>query len=316
MKVKLVGRLTKPKFRPWAINDYITRRNHILILRGCGGLGDLFMHRMIFEDFKLICPDIRITFACPKQFHQTVQDHPFIDELIDVADVDESKFPIRYYTSSICGQTEMANAPMPSPHRSDIWAKHCGVKLTRHNMHFNITEEEKAVARKQLEAIKNKPGPSVCLAPISAISGKNMDESQWSYVIDELQAMDYFVYGLHNMPILNFNAPQTHGKNIRNFMALVAVSDYVITVDSAAFHMGGGLGKPMVGVFGWTDGKVYGKYYQNWELVQRHRDNGNWDCGPCYTWGFCPKSKANRKPCIDSIEGHEIMEAFKKLIKG
>jgi len=261
-----------------------------------------------------LCPEIRITFACPKEYHQTVEDHPFIDELIDHEEADISNFLAHYDTSTICGQVEMGLAPKSGPHRSDIWANACGIELTRHNMHFRITSQEKQTAREQLDAIGRK-GKSVLIAPISAIYSKNLDDGQWGHVIKELQAMGHFVFGSHKAFISNFNAPQIVGKNIRNFMAIVDAADYVITVDSAAFHMAGGLGKPMVGVFGWSDGKVYGKYYTNWELVQRHRDNGNWDCGPCYCWGNCPKSNDNRKPCMTEIKGEEIVQAFRKLEK-
>jgi len=45
--------------------------------------------------------------------------------------------------------------------------------------------------------------------------------------------------------------------------------------------LAGGLGKPLCGIFTFADGKIYGKHY-DFVLVQKHRDNGNWNCGSCF----------------------------------
>lgn len=317
MKQRLIGGVNRiPQNKLWTLSDFYTRRNHILIQRKTGGFGDILMHRMIFEDFKLLCPDIRITFACPKIYHQAVEDHPFIDELVDHIEINPNDFLVKYDTTTVCGQTEMINAPKSSPHRSDIWADACDIQLTRHNMHLTVNTEDGAYAREQIAKIKNRPGPVVGFSPLSAISSKNLDINQSNAIINGVHKLGCFIFGLHALPILNFDAPQLSGKNTRNFIALIQACDYIITVDSAAFHVAGGFSKPQVGVFSWADGKVYGKYYQNWELVQRHRDNGNWDCGPCYNWGLCTKCdyKIIRKPCITEITAKEVLEAFQRLI--
>lgn len=313
-KLRLIGGINKHKPYVWTIDDYYSKRNTILIQRGTGGLGDIFMHRMIFEDFKLLCPEIKIVFSCPKVFHQAVQDHPFIDEIVDI-DINPNHYVAKYDTTTICGTTEMTNAPKPSPHRSDIWAGTCGITLTKHNMHFRISDSEKELARKQIKEINEDNLPTVVLCPNSAISSKNLDEFQCNDIIKGLNKLGYFVFGLHHLPIINFSAPQLSGRNIRNFMAIINEADYVITVDSAAFHMAGGLNKPQVGIFSWADGDTYGKYYTSCKIVQRHRKNGNWDCGPCYNWGTCPKEKkATRKPCITEITGQEVIDAFLQLL--
>jgi ADP-heptose:LPS heptosyltransferase len=318
-KLRLVSGLHKnpPRTSPWTLREFWEKRNSILIVRSTGGLGDILMHRMIFEDFKILNPEIKIVFACPPQFMAAVQDHPFIDGLVDCTQVNPNDYLKHFDTTTICGRTEMLNAPLSSPHRSDIWADWCGIQLTKHDMHLRLSEDEKSQAKAMVEAARTNSGPSIAFAPISAISSKNLDLLQWTGVIEGLKKLGCFVYGLHSQAIPGFEAPILIGNNIRNFMALVAAADYVISVDSAAFHVAGGLGKPMVGIFGWADGKVYGKYYNNWELVQRHRDDRNWSCGPCYTWGACVKCPAVnvvRKPCISEIRSEEIVEAMQRLL--
>lgn len=308
-----MGKLLKspPKIEPWSLKKFFERKNHILINRSSGGLGDILMHRMIFEDFKILCPEVKITFACPSIFHPALLYHPFVDHVVDK--VDHNDFLNIYDTSHICGATETKNAPLSSPHRADIWAESCGIKLTKHEMYLKITDAEKEEAKKNIEEIRDRSGPIVAFAPFSAIYSKNLDATQWKVVIDEVRNMGCFIFGVHSYKLKEFDAPCISGKDIRNFMALIDAADYVITTDSAAFHIAGGLSKPQVGIFAWSDGKVYGKHYKNWELVQKHRDNGNWDCGPCYTWGICPKSKERRKPCMTQITGEDIVKAFGKL---
>lgn len=304
-----------PKPAPWAIDKFVNQRNNILIKRTAGGLGDILMHRMLFEDFKLQCPEINVHFALPQRYFQAVQDHPFIDKILDSDKIDPGEYLCHWDTTVICGRTEQINAPLSSPHRSDIWAHWCGITLSKHEMHLTLTEGEKAEGRAIVEKVKNKDGPTVAFCPISAIYSKNLDEQQIRGVVNSLHDLGCFVYGVHTMPILGLETPLLVGKNIRNYMSIIDAADYVIAVDSAAFHVAGALGKKQVGIFSWADGKVYGKYYKNWLLVQRHRDEG-WDCGPCYNWGVCPKltvRKMHRKPCITEVTSDEIVEKFIQL---
>jgi hypothetical protein len=318
MKSRLIGGLNKASQEPavWSLKEFYDRRNWVLIQRKTGGLGDILMTRLIIEDIKLLHPDLKVAYACPQIFMSAVEDHPFIDKVLDHEKVNPDEYLVKYDITTVCGFTEQKNAPMPSDHRSDIWAWWCGITPTRHNMHINFKPGELESAREKVSKHRKDEKFSVALCPNSAMRSKNLEPNQFGPVMDAIRDMGGYVYGLHSLPVLNFEGPLFIGKNCREFMALVAVADYVISVDSAAFHLAGGMGKPQVGVFAWADGKVYGKYYSNWELVQRHRDNGDWDCGPCYTWGNCPKVSHEqvRKPCITEITAEEIIESFKRLM--
>ena len=90
--------------RTLSLRDFYHKRQKILILRSCGGLGDILMHRMIFEDLKNTVPDAEIHFACPWMYHDVVKDHPFIDKIIDSETVDITVFIITYNTSTGCGR--------------------------------------------------------------------------------------------------------------------------------------------------------------------------------------------------------------------
>lgn len=100
------------------------------------------------------------------------------------------------------------------------------------------------------------------------------------------------------------------------FIAFVDLMDAVLTVDTAALHIGGVLGKPTVGLFGLTDGKVRTSYYPTVEYIQ-----GKTDCSPCLSVLEAPPCKGNASWCQALIEmsptdvAFKVMEVYKQWNK-
>lgn len=309
-----LGRITFREISSLSLKDFHNKKNKILVIRSTGGLGDILMHRMMFEDFKRVMPEAELTFACPKKYHEVAEDHPFIDHLVDCEGVSKYEFALYYNTTSICNRHELARAPFSEKNRSDIWANHCGVLLSNHNMHLNVKDEYIKKGKYLLRKISNNfDGPIVILSPVSAMTVKNLLPDQLQAVVNHLKSKNCFVVGLHNKEI-NFPIPQLNYLSIKEWMGVVAASDYVVSVDTSTFHLAGGLGKPLTGIFTFADGKVYGKYY-NFVLVQKHRDDGNWDCGPCYHWVKCPKTKKIPKPCLTELTPESICNGIDKMFE-
>jgi hypothetical protein len=303
--------------RPLTLREFDRRRNRVLIVRQTGGLGDILMTRMIFEDFKALCPEMRVVYALPVTYWSAVEDHPFIDEIVDSATVDVTDFLVHYNISTACGRYENRVAPFADKHRSDIWAEHCGVTLTRHDMHIRLSDEERLFGHRELRKANPTNKPAVVLCPISAMQGKNLDREQMNGVARELTRLGYSVSAVHLTPIPEMTeAPTLSGYTTRQWMGVLAAADYVVSVDTSAFHFAGGIGRPLTGVFSWADGQVYGKYYQ-FELVQKHRAlDPAWTCGPCFNWSHCPKcpnSGQIRKPCITQIGVDDIMAGARRM---
>jgi len=310
-----MARLKRPSNKPsqYTLREFHQNRNKVLVIRETGGLGDILMHRMMFEDFKLLAPDLKLVFACPRKYHTAVEDHPFVDEVVDSQKVDAREYIAYYTTTSACTRHEMALAPLSMKHRSDIWANHCGVELTRHNMHIRLEPEYVQQAQERLKR-DGADGPTIALCPMSAMITKNLTEQQQLSLVGELQKRGYFVYALHHKPLPHLPIPVWHDLSIRQWMGAIEAADYVVTVDTAGFHYAGGVGKPLTGIFTFADGKVYGRYYDH-ILVQKHRDNGDWDCGPCYYWPTCPKTKTVPKPCLTEITIDMIMDGIEKMFE-
>lgn len=298
-------------FRPYlnrkntwqSIDEYKAKSKKILFYRGIGGLGDVLMHRMMFYDIKKTLPNIEIHFAVPEEYIPAVSDHPYIDEVVDFLKVNTEDYLCWYNTTSACGRYECYKAPKSDKHRSDIWANHCGIYLTDHKGYFKFSEEETLFAKEFYKARKN-----CCLfCPISAQHTKNFNVRQTSEGIEEIRKNGAEpIVLLSKAPEFRIDCELVTGLTIRQWMAVVSQAPWVVTVDTAMFHMAGMTNRPLTGIFTWADGKIYGKYY-DFTLIQKHRDNGDWDCGPCYIHPMCSKlppgvSNLGRKPCLDLID--------------
>ena len=307
-------KLIKKKIQPISLKDHFLRRNKILIKRRFGGSGDILMQRMMFENFRTQFPHLEFSWAVPYEFIGMAYEHPYV-ETLEVNAVDDEKFGIIYDISTACRVYENKYYP-PMIHRSDIWAAHCGIELTTHNMHLTVDKQEIREIASLMKLINSENKPSVLLAVHSTDDEfglcKTLTDEQIINVVKQLRDLDFHVFSLHSSPLPIYerlNVDQFTNLTSKQWMAVVSLVDYVISVDTSTFHMAGGLKKPLVGIFSFTDGKVYGKYY-DFALVQKHRDNGNWDCGPCFTYCFCPKSKTFPKPCLTELTADEIIQGL------
>jgi ADP-heptose:LPS heptosyltransferase len=301
-----------------SLKEHYHRRNRVLIKRREGGFGDLMMMRMIFEDFHITMPSVDLTIASVSPYCKVLKDHPFA-KLITMDDVNEREYGAIYDISTCCRSHECRLGPKNTKHRTDIWANHCGVELTRHEAHLTVPNVEDY--RYALDYINTEKKPSICFVPTSTNSdfgqGKSLTDQQTKDVLEKLRSMGFFVFsilGEHHPVFTEQSVPQYIGISIENWTGLISAADYVLTVDTASFHFAGCLKRPLISIFSFTDGKLYGKYYDH-ILVQKHRDNGDWDCGPCYRVDLCEKEKEEpRKPCLTDLTVEQIIEGVKKAM--
>lgn len=275
------------------------------------------MQRMIFADFKKTCPEADLIFACLPEYMDAAKDHPCISEVIDSRKVNISDYINHYNTCvSIADRYEHLNAPFCLDHRADIWAKYCGVNLTEHEMKFRLDPVILDYCKNKLQKItldENKP--TILFSPISKMAVKTLMSHQIEAVVESTK--DCNLLGLHNKEITDLTRlgiPGIYDASLKEWMSYIEIADYVISVDTAAFHMAGGLKKPLLGIFTFANGKVYGKHF-DFILVQKHRDINNWDCGPCFKFGDCPKSNKPQKPCLTELTVGEIKNGIKSMFE-
>ena len=299
-----------------SIKDFFQRRNQVLLHHDKGGLGDVLMHRMLLTDMHNHLPNAEFTVACLPEYAEATTDHPYVKNVVDSRIVNPNDYIVCFNTCvSIADRYENRNAPHYTIHRSDIWAKYCGLELTSHDMCFVIEEERKNRIKKEIEKYRKNNGALIGFSPVSKMANKTLLPNQIKCIADYCK--NHNLIALHKSPILDcekLQLPTICPQNLKDWICYISCMDYMITVDTAAFHAAGGLKKPLVGIFTFANGKTYGKYY-DFILVQKHRDNGNWDCGPCFVFGNCHKSKKAIKPCLSELTELEIIEGIKKMFE-
>lgn len=327
---RLLPKNRQIKSTPLSLREFYDKRNKVIIIRNARGLGDILVHRMLFEDFKRIMPNMHLTFACPRIYHDVVKDHPFLDEVVDSAFVNRDNYMVSYDTSSCCVKWERAHSPHANKHRADIWADHCGIQLSQHNMRLPFIDQETIQfglfqikqIRSMAPKIYSPTAPNVLFTPLAYDEQRSLTDQQILGVVKYLKDKGCFVYSTHQtkMDFLeDLGVPVLAGYSIPKWLSFVHAADYVVTVDTAVFHYAGGIGKPMTGIFTHVDGKWRGRYY-DFILVQKHRDNGNWPCGPCYEYGMCthplcedPSDLESPRPCLTELTVHEIIAGLEKM---
>jgi len=303
-----------------SLQDFYERRNKVLIKRGTGGFGDILMQRMMFEDFSKT--NLEIHYTCPYPFIQFAFNHPFLNNVKEMSQVKESDYGVIYDITTVCAKTETILGSKNNKHRSDIWAKHCGVELTNHEMYLNPDPVQVEICKKILNEINPENKKIVVLSTKSTDTdfgkAKSLTDKQIVEIVEYLRKEDIVPITIdkQNQAIYDLlKVEQFVDISPQKWIALVSLSDYVISVDTATFHLAGGLKRPLVGIFSFTDGKIYGKYF-DFVLVQKHRDEGNWDCGPCFVHTSCTKDSNNvQKPCITELKTEEIIKGFNKARK-
>jgi ADP-heptose:LPS heptosyltransferase len=289
--------------------------NKILFYHDYGGLGDVIMHRMLFSEVKKIIPDAMIDFSCDVNFMDAIKDHPLINKIADTKKTDKSEYLVHYETSVwTSNKYENHFGKNCKANRADIWAYYCGFEIENHNMNFNLKPQLIDDYKRKIEKFcTNKGKPIVLLAPIASVKTKSLLPEQIDIIKNELKDCNLVAIHHEEIPYCKENNIQgIYNTTITDWIYYTAVSDYVISVDTSTFHLAGGLKKPLMGIFTFANGKTYGKHY-DFILVQKHIDNGDWDCGPCYDYKSCPKTKDIIKPCLKEIKEYHLKEGLTKM---
>ena len=334
----ILGLKKKPKPTGNTLRDFYNKRNKVLIIRNSRGIGDILNCRMLFKNFKDLEPNIHLTFACFEDYVELVKDHPYLDSVISVDEINKNNYMTSYDISNCCIQYESREMGRNIKHRAEIWANHCGIELTNHDMCLPFITNEKMIdgslALKQLRDASqlkhNKNGPSVLFTPLAYEKLRSLTLEQISGTVQHMRKKGLFVYSAHNTTVevlSKLEIPVLVGKTLTDWMSYVHAADYVVTADTSSFHYAGGIKKPLTGIFTHVDGKLRGKFY-DFILVQKHRDNGDWPCGPCYNYLYCSHPKCDApvvgpnnqrtplglRPCLTELTNDEITAGIDKML--
>lgn len=299
------------------INQFVNLNRKILILRKCGGYGDILNMRMIFQDLKQKYPEFEFDWALPSGYFPAAHAHPYVNKLVDYNDFKESDYLCVYNLTHCCSRYEWATGNLCDKNRSDIWSEYIGLKLENHELFMPDYSELFPTLKQKLFSLGwdgNKK--LVFFAPKSASIIKNLTLDQCKLIKNITK--DFFLFIVHNVPILDLislGVPFLTNISLKESMAAVQMSDYVVSTDTGHLHCAGGYRKPSVGIFCYTNGDNISRYYKTIEVVQGKHIHNNSFCGPCNNYGTCKVSNNEfSKPCMEAISNDMIYNAWKKAI--
>ena len=303
--------------------EYAADGDRILILRKCGGLGDILMQSMIFPELRKKFPTSEITYAIPKEFMSLFEGCSDIDKIIDVKGIETQIY--RYIASGeydfigditrSCIKYEMKSLKekgIVDKSRQEIWSESIGLKIDNFRTCIKITEKEKQDAQKYLKekGIQNDK-PVICIVPYS-------HEKSRSYPLDLTQRLINILSNSYQILFMDIvenkkikNAIQVYNLGLREMGAIISNTDLMISVDTGPLHYAGLLEKPVIGLFGVTDAKVRIKYYKA-KYLQGECQKEQSAC-----WYFsktqCKKSEFDSVSCM-YIEPERIAKIAEQIL--
>jgi hypothetical protein len=283
--------------RPAGLVQFPTRRSRLdelrpgerlLLIRKYGGLGDILISSMLFPMLADQYPEIRVTYACPRAFHPLFDGSGLrllaYEDVWSRREIDRHRGSVRPEILSRFDLIEDISVPchvwenffvayggidgghgLKWRNRLDMWARWFGLRVINPRTNIVIREDERAAARALLARTVRSDRPVCLIAPWSANRRKNYP--WYEALAQRLQAEGWDVLLFHNRAISS-DVPTLANLSLRMMGAACAAADLIVAVDTAAFHWGGILGRPTVGIFNVNDGAAYCKYYPSARAVQ------------------------------------------------
>ena len=267
-------------------------KSDINITRAMGGIGDMVMLRVAIKlHLKLFKNNIYL--YIPEKYFPVFHDIPQI-RLLNINNKSKSFFSTNYnFTDCPAGHIEGAQYPNIKINRIEafIYAMNLFLPSSKDQYHllsFNpsfypvsnincINHEGDIFNLQKLKIESNKK--VLFYQPYSADSYKNYYNDDLLYKLN----LRYIVIliGIDNEIFSNSQLKNTFllNENLQGFISAVQLSDICLGVDSSLIHIARGFGKPIVTLFGPTDGNLLMKNYPNFKLVQKY---SIYFCSPCW----------------------------------
>lgn len=293
--------------------NYCKKRNKILLNHKLGGLGDVFLSRMLIKQIRSQVSNCTLDYACLPIYFDAIKDHPLLDNIVDSKTVDPSNYGLELDISvKLPDEIERKESINCKRSRVEIWADLYNIQKN-FDMMLKIDEDAKV---KVSSLIPKNDKKIIGICPVSRMIIKSLSHEQQENIISYLRKYNLNLIGIHNKVLPAFeklNVPVFHDLSVKELIALIDHCDYIISVDTATFHISGGLKKPLMGIFTYTDGYLYGKHYEK-VIVQKHRlFDPAWTCGPCYAKESCPKSSLPVKPCLSELTSKDFIKGIENL---
>lgn len=289
------------------------RTRRILVTRAMGGMGDVLMMVPGLIALKKRAPATEIHFAIQKGFFplfEGLSEFKCLD--INNDDIDTRHYD-RWYDLTDCPAARIEGREFPHvrSNRIAIFAGAMGVKLRRLKRsgvvpRYLVSADESRRADEELRRLNPLGLPVFGIQPYSADTYKN-----WPHT-EELArdlARDAVVLVFHSESFAGYEAPNIHKiiLPIRQSAALASKCQTLIAPDSSFVHLGAALGVPTVGIFGPTNGYVFGRHYDKvFKIAAPARKD--FACSPCWRneHRLCAVADDRESVCLRHISVDQV----------
>lgn len=305
--------------------EKLKKGDEVFLFRS-GGIGDvMFMVPLAVHLIKEY--GVTIKLGTSPMYSAVINGNPYIKKVVqmpfDVKEMEKSNYHL-IFEGAIEDNPERAQ----KLHAVDLFLEEAGVDFTKISAEEKIPkiyleDSEISIAKKKVKEFgidtgakkigiqveASSPIRTIPLDKIIAVTKKFLGKG---YVVFVFGGKRQEGVGKYLQEILlgekNFVNLISADQPLRESVAIVSLLDVIIAPDSAFVHIAGGLGVPVVGLYGCFPSKIRMKYYKNAIGI----DCGV-KCAPSFIHGHSPCDKGFPSPCFSVISPEDILNAVDHL---
>lgn len=301
-----------PSLRPLKIN----------ILRVKPGLGDILMLTPALRGLKEKFPNAELHLTVKRKYesdtlkgskdnviYEAVRNFPYIDQLRTwEEDGPGVNYDYQIDMSSAAREISYEIRGVKSPERIDIWCNYLNVKPTSKVPYIFIPERELIAIREKVESKIPISGRKIVLIhQNSNTTFRDLPVETLKRTVNNLKNYpDIFPIVISELYKEYWNIPgclELRDLSAREFFALAAISDLIVSPDTGTLHLGGALNKKMVGLFGPTHPASRTTYYKNCTNLWH---SNKCPIAPCWY----SKHDCTHRSCITTITASQLTETI------
>lgn len=295
-----------------------------LLFGRTGGLGDLTLLTPILREIKRRWPTVRIAVASIKELQQSIQNLPFIDELL--------QYPVSVEKANAYdGWIWLENAIEKNPdakemHSVDVVAKFIGLTLPEDCdklQAYAVTDQERSWvqwAYPRINGIRR-----ICIQTQASARCRTYPMNKTKEIVRDLLQKNWEVFLLGapgevkepDKPIAGLRIVAA-GATFRQRAALVESSDCFLGPDSSLTHVAGALKIPAVALYGPFPWQVRTLYAKTTRALTRKE---GFPCAPCsfhatLNQSFpknCPTAEKGFCGVLEAITPKQIVDAIEEI---
>jgi ADP-heptose:LPS heptosyltransferase len=307
------------------IRDEVGKPCASILIGRTGGLGDLTLLTPVLREIKRRWPSVRIAVASIRELQQSIQNLPFIDELLQYP---VSKEVADTYDGWIWLENAIErNEDAKTLHSVDCVAKFIGLTLPEDCnklQAYVVTEQERAWvkwAHPRISGVRR-----LCIQTHASAHCRTYPQQKLNMVITDMLKKGWEVFLLAGPGEIKQPPQSPPGLRIvadnatfRQRAALVDSADCLLAPDSSLAHVAGALAVPCVALYGVFPWEVRTKYAPTTKALT----GTGFKCNPCFFHNTpgkhfpdnCPTKAKGVCGVMDAIEPQYIAKKIEEIAR-